>query len=94
MKNFSLALLLFLAFVPSVLGQGQSFGGGATFANAAASAQLGATSDIQISNAISSLTGGNGTVWADYSTNQTWAACPTWGSGNVDLLLQRVPSQQ
>jgi hypothetical protein len=55
-----------------------------------ASLQGGATADVQISNAIAALSGGNGIVWADYSTNQTWAACPTFGSGSVHLALYPV----
>lgn len=46
--------------------------------------------DVGITNAISNLVGGNGIVWADYSANQTWASCPTWGSGDVHLMLSSV----
>jgi hypothetical protein len=46
--------------------------------------------DVGITNAISNLVGGNGMVWADYPTSQTWASCPTWGTGKVHLMLYTV----
>jgi hypothetical protein len=54
-----------------------------------ASTQAGSTADVQISNAISAL-GGSGIVLADYSSAQTWASCPTWGSSNVTVVLYPV----
>jgi hypothetical protein len=32
----------------------------------------------------------SGIVLADYSTNQTWAACPSWGTQNITLVLYPV----
>src|ERR1035438_2563770 len=55
-----------------------------------ASSQAGKTADIQLSNAIEGMTHRSGIVWADYSTNQTWAACPTWGKQNITLVLYPV----
>ena len=55
-----------------------------------ASSQGGRTADIQISNAIGAMARRSGIVWADYSTNQTWAACPTWGTQNITLALYPV----
>jgi hypothetical protein len=55
-----------------------------------ASSQTGKTADIQISNAIGAMAHRSGIVWADYSTNQTWAACPAWGTQNITLLLYPV----
>jgi hypothetical protein len=46
--------------------------------------------DVGVTNAISNLVGGNGIVWADYSTRQTWASCPTWGTGKVHVILYPV----
>jgi hypothetical protein len=56
-----------------------------------ASSQGGRTADIQISNAIGATARRSGIVWADYSTNQTWAACPAWGTQNITLVLYPVP---
>jgi hypothetical protein len=55
-----------------------------------ASSQGGETADVQISNAIGVMAHRNGIVWADYSTNQTWAACPAWGTQNITLVLYPV----
>ncbi|MGA9304036.1 MAG: hypothetical protein WBW31_01405 [Candidatus Sulfotelmatobacter sp.] len=55
-----------------------------------ASSQAGNTADVQISNAIAAIAHRSGIVWADYSTNQTWAACPTWGTQNITLVLYPV----
>jgi hypothetical protein len=55
-----------------------------------ASTQAGKTADVQISNAIGSIAHRSGIVWADYSTNQTWRACPTWGSQNITLVFYPV----
>ena len=55
-----------------------------------ASAQSGRTADVQISNAVEAMAHRNGIVWADYSTNQTWAACPAWGTQNITLVLYPV----
>ena len=55
-----------------------------------ASAQAGRTADAQISNAIAAMAHRNGIVWADYSTNQMWAACPTWGTQSTTLALYPV----
>jgi len=55
-----------------------------------ASSQAGKTADVQISNAIGAIAHRSGIVWADYSTNQTWAACPTWGTQNISLVLYPV----
>lgn len=55
-----------------------------------ASKQSGATADVQLSNAIAALPSGAGTVVADYTSNQTWAACPTFGSGKVTVILYPV----
>jgi hypothetical protein len=54
------------------------------------SSQSGRTADIQISNAIGATARRSGIVWADYSTNQTWAACPAWGTQNITLVLYPV----
>lgn len=54
---------------------------------ALASLQAGASSDVRISNAIASLSGGNGIVWANDSTSQSWSACPSFGAGTVHLVL-------
>ena len=58
--------------------------------SAKASSQAGSTADVQISKAIGAVSGRSGIVWADYSTNQTWAACPTWGTKNLTLVLYPV----
>jgi hypothetical protein len=55
-----------------------------------ASSQAGETADVQISNAIGVMVHRSGIVWADYSTNQTWAACPAWGTQNITLVLYPV----
>ena len=55
-----------------------------------ASAQSGRTADVQIGNAIGEMAHRNGIVWADYSTNQTWAACPVWGTQNITVVLYPV----
>ena len=55
-----------------------------------ASSQGGRTADIQIGNAIGAMARRSGIVWADYSTNQTWAACPAWGTQNITLVLYPV----
>src|SRR5579863_5206943 len=55
-----------------------------------ASTQVGRTADAQISSAIGAISHGGGIVWADYSTNQTWAACPDWGTQNITLVLYPV----
>jgi hypothetical protein len=55
-----------------------------------ASAQSGRTADVQISNAIGAMGHRNGIVWADYSTNQMWAACPAWGTQSITLVLYPV----
>src|ERR1700747_386388 len=41
-----------------------------------ASSQAGPTADSQISRAINSMGRRSGVIWADYSSNQTWANCP------------------
>lgn len=70
---------------------GSGGGGGATLTPIVqTSTQTGATSDVRISNAITSCSGANCIVWANDSTAQTWAACPTWGSANVTLVLFAV----
>ncbi len=55
-----------------------------------ASAQSGNTADVQISNAIGAMSHRGGIIWADYSTNQMWTACPAWGAQNVTLVLYPV----
>ena len=55
-----------------------------------ATAQPGKTADAQISSAIAAMSHRNGIVWADYSTNQIWAACPAWGTQDVTLVLYPV----
>jgi hypothetical protein len=55
-----------------------------------ANSQTGKTADIQISNAIRVMAHRNAIVWADYSTNQMWAACPAWGTQNITLVLYPV----
>src|ERR1700756_4079653 len=50
-----------------------------------ASAQPGRTADVQISNAIGAMAHRNGIIWADYSTDQMWAACPIWGAQDVTV---------
>lgn len=52
--------------------------------------QPGATSDVQITNAIAALPSTGGKIQAFYTTAQTWAACPTWGSNPVHLELSAV----
>ena len=32
----------------------------------------------------------DGIIWADYSSNQTWATCPNWGTQNITLVLYPV----
>jgi hypothetical protein len=54
------------------------------------SSQAGRTADVQISNAISVVGYRSALVSADYSTDQTWAACPTWGTRNITLILYPV----
>ena len=55
-----------------------------------ASSQPGRTADLQISNAIAAVGYRSGIVWADYSTNQTWATCPNWGKQDITLVLYPV----
>jgi hypothetical protein len=55
-----------------------------------ASTQSGRTADVQISYAIAAMARRNGIIWADYSTNQMWAACPTWGTQTTTLVLYPV----
>ena len=55
-----------------------------------ASAQPGKTADVQINRAIEALAHRNGIVSADYSSNQVWAACPTWGTQEITLALYPV----
>lgn len=50
----------------------------------------GATSDIRITNAIAAMPAGGGVLATTDSTNQSWAACPTWGSNPVHLILNPV----
>ncbi len=50
----------------------------------------GATSDVQITNAVAALPGNTGTVWAFYTTNQSWAACPSFGANPIHLVLSPV----
>jgi hypothetical protein len=74
----------------SVLLQKSAEDGSALDAILKASAQVGKTADIQISNAIKAIAHRSGVVWADYSTNQTWATCPTWETQNITLVLYPV----
>ena len=55
-----------------------------------ASSQAGSTADAQINRAITSMANRGGIIWADYSANQTWAACPNWGTQNITLVLYPV----
>src|SRR5215472_18546028 len=55
-----------------------------------ASTQSGRTADAQISNAIATMAHRNGIIWADYSTNQIWIACPAWGKQSITLVLYPV----
>ena len=55
-----------------------------------ASTQPGQTADVQISGAIAAMARRNGIVWADYSANQVWAACPNWGTQDITLVLYPV----
>jgi hypothetical protein len=52
--------------------------------------QPGKTADVQISSAIAAIAHRNGIVWADYSTNQVWTACPVWGTQDITLVLYPV----
>ena len=55
-----------------------------------ASSQAGSTADVQINRGIMLLARRSGIIWADYSANQIWAACPTWGTQNITLVLYPV----
>jgi len=70
--------------------QSSAEGGSAVNTILRANSQAGKTADIQLSNAIGAIAYRSGIVWADYSTNQTWAACPTWGTQNITLVLYPV----
>src|SRR4029077_20857681 len=70
--------------------QSTAEGGSAESAILKASSQAGRTADIQLSNAIGAMAHRSGIIWADYSTNQTWAACPAWGTQNITLVLYPV----
>ena len=74
----------------SIAPQSSTEGGSTADPVLKASSQAGKTADIQISNAISAIAHRSGIVWADYATNQTWAACPTWGMQNITLVLYPV----
>ena len=65
-------------------------GGSTEDAVVKASSRGGRTADIQISDAIEFIARRGGIVWADYSIDQTWAACPTWGKRNITLVLYPV----
>jgi hypothetical protein len=74
----------------SVAPQSSAVGGSVADPVVKASAQSGRTADAQISSAIGAMAHRSGIVWADYSTNQTWATCPAWGAQNVTLVLYPV----
>jgi hypothetical protein len=67
-----------------------SGGGGSGNVLPVAKASLAGSGDVGISGAIATLAGGRGIVWADYSVNQVWSSCPTWGNGTIQLLLYPV----
>lgn len=50
----------------------------------------GATSDVRITNAIAAMPSTGGVLAAIDVTNQSWAACPTWGANPVHLVLNPV----
>ena len=74
----------------SLASQGSAEGGSTENAVVKASSRGGRTADVQISNAIEAIARRSGIVWADYSIDQTWAACPTWGKRNITLVLYPV----
>jgi hypothetical protein len=74
----------------SVTPQNSAEGGSTADPVLKASSQVGKTADVQINNAIGVMAHRNGIVSADYSTNQTWAACPAWGTQNFTLALYPV----
>ncbi len=73
-----------------VLSQSSTDGGPTADTVLKTSAQSGRTADVQISNAIGAMGRRSGIIWADYSTNQVWAACPAWGTQNITLVLYPV----
>jgi len=70
--------------------QSPAFGGSAVDPVLKATSQPGRTADVQISGAIGAIAHRGGIVWADYSANQIWAACPAWGTQNITLVLYPV----
>lgn len=70
--------------------QNSAVGGSASDTVVKATSQSGRTADVQISSAIEAMAHRDGIVWADYSTNQMWAACPAWGTQNITLVLYPV----